>query len=415
VRLNCDSDVDLTYCTNIHPGSGWDEVRSNLESFAPALKRRLAPDTAFGLGLRLSAAECTTLLEAGRLREFAAYLDDHDLYVRLLNGFVHGSFYRQVVKADVFAPDWRNEARLAYTLDLVQVLAGLLPEGAQGGISTMPLSYKPWLRAADEDVWEVVTRNIARAAAAMVRLRETSGRMVHLDIEPEPDGLIENTAEAVAFFENWLLRDGARYLGGILGVSTDQAALHLRDHVRLCVDCCHLAVEYETPEPMWERLSTAGIKVGRLQVSSAIEADLPDDPSSRAALITRLRPFVDSTYLHQVIEQAGGATLRGYRDLDEAMMLAHEQGDRRWRVHFHVPVFVQEYNGLNSTQSYTVSALDLLRRTGFTQHLEIETYTWDVLPPGLKVGLLDSVDREYRWVLNQLRGGVKQPTEKVVM
>jgi len=405
MRVGPGGDLELTYCTNIHPSTGWDEVRGNLDAFAPALKHSLAPNSPFGVGLRVSAAECNALLTGNRLSEFQAYLEDHDLYVRLLNGFVHGSFHRQVVKAEAFAPDWRDEARVAYTLSMVQILGTLLPEGSEGGISTPPLSYKRWVHTGDRGMWEAVTQNIVRIAAALFRLRQISGKLIHLDIEPEPDGLVESTPEVVAFFTDWLFTHGAPYLAADIGVSADEAVVHLREHVRVCVDCCHLAVEYETPEPMWRQLSTAGIKIGRLQVSSALEAALPEDPAARTEVVYRLKPFADSTYLHQVIERTGDGVIRRHRDLDDALVTAAKPGTSLWRIHFHVPLFVEEYEGLSSTQSYTLSALELLQRTGFARHLEIETYTWDVLPPGMKIELLDSVAREYRWVLDQFHGG----------
>ncbi len=35
-------------------------------------------------------------------------------------------------------------------------------------------------------------------------------------------------------------------------------------------------------------------------------------------------------------------------------------------------------------------------------HLEIETYTWDVLPAELKASAVESIAREYEWALGVL-------------
>ena len=133
--------LHLTYCTNIHPAVGWEAVLASLRAHAPALKARLSPDAPFGIGLRLSGAESRELLADGRLDEFRRWLDAEGLYVFTINGFPHGTFHGQPVKADVHAPDWRSEERVAYTLRLAEILDALLPEAVDGTISTSPLSY----------------------------------------------------------------------------------------------------------------------------------------------------------------------------------------------------------------------------------------------------------------------------------
>ncbi len=399
MQLDAAGQCHLTYCTNIHPGHGWAEVDANLRRFGPALKRRLAPDRPFGLGLRLSARDARELLEPGRLEAFRAFLDAEGLYVALINGFPHGSFHRTAVKADVYAPDWRDEERVRYTLDLVTILGALIPDGLDGGVSTAPLSYKPWLPHPAASDWTTFARNICRIADAMVRLRQARGILLHLDIEPEPDCVIELSDEFIDFFDRVLLPEGAPLLAASLGCSPADAARHLRDHVRICVDCCHFAVEFEDPHAALARLRHAGIGVGRVQLSSALDVTFPDDPAAAAAMRERLRRFADTTYLHQVIERREGHALRHFPDLGEALDAGDPAVGAQWRIHFHVPLFTSEYDGLGSTQHYVRTILEAAVRTPFARHFEIETYTWDVLPDGLKFDLLDSIGREYEWVL----------------
>ena len=390
---------NLTYCTNIHAADGWDAVNANIRRFAPALKRRLSPSGPFGIGLRLSARDARELLEGDRLDEFRRFLDAGGLYVALINGFPHGSFHRTAVKADVYAPDWRDEERVRYTLDLVTILARLLPEGLDGGVSTAPLSYKAWVHDSDPRAF---VPNIVRVAEAMARERQRTGARIHLDIEPEPDCLIETSDEFLDFFDRRLLPDGAPLLAASLGCDLESAREQLRDHVTICVDCCHFAVEYEDPAAALERVRSAGVRVGRVQLSSALKIVFPRDETSCATLLERLRRFADSTYLHQVIEQRDGA-LRHFPDLGVALDRRESPAGAEWRVHFHVPLFTAEYDGLGSTQDYVQQVLDIARRTRFANHFEIETYTWDVLPAGLKIDLLDSIGREYEWVLKYLK------------
>ena len=134
-------------------------------------------------------------------------------------------------------------------------------------------------------------------------------------------------------------------------------------------------------------------------MSSAIDVAVPAVANDRERIVQRLRPFADTTYLHQVIERRNGA-LTHFPDLDDALSsapnAADHAGGREWRIHFHVPLFTQNYDGLSSTQDYVRRVIDAAARARFTAHLEIETYTWDVLPDALKFDLLESIHREYR-------------------
>ncbi len=275
--MNLNGPFHLTYCTNIHAADGWDGVYANLKQYAPALKARFSPSAPFGVGLRLSAREASELREGDRLREFRAFLDREGLYVAIINGFPYGPFHGTPVKANVYAPDWRDDARVAYTLDLIRILQALLPEGLDGGVSTTPLSYKAWWADAGPEAWETMTRNVVRVADALVRIRREHGTLIHLDIEPEPDCVLENTEESVVFFEQWLFSVGALMLAASLGINPDEARRHLQDHIRLCFDCCHFAVEYEDPAAALERLRAAGIQIGRVQLSSALHVHFPGD------------------------------------------------------------------------------------------------------------------------------------------
>jgi sugar phosphate isomerase/epimerase len=387
----------LTYCTNIHAADGWPAVWANVERFAPTLKARLSPSSRFGIGLRLSARDARELLEGDRLDQFRRDLGDRGLYVALINGFPHGSFHRTPVKADVYAPDWRDEERVRYTLDLVTILSRLLPDGLDGGVSTAPLSYKAWVPDLDPRPF---TRNVVRVADALARARQERGTLIHLDIEPEPDCLIETSDEFLSFFTGTLMEDGGPLLAASLGCRVDAARAHLREHVRICVDCCHFAVEYEDPVAALERVRASDAQVGRVQLSSAIKVVFPDDEAACAGIVERLRRFADTTYLHQVIERRG-TTLSHFPDLDVALDRNKSPRGTEWRVHFHVPLFTSDYDGLASTQDYVRQVIGLACQTRFAKHFEIETYTWDVLPPGLKIDLLESIEREYRWVLDQ--------------
>lgn len=411
MQIADDGFLHLTYCTNIHPADGWPAVFDTLQRFAPALKQRLSPSRPFGLGLRLSARDARELLEGDRLSALRAYLDEHGLYVALINGFPYGAFHGTPVKATVYAPDWRDDARVAYTLDLLTILRRLVPDGLDGGISTAPLSYKPWLRSPGRDSrtgtathaeWTTMTNNVVRVVEQMVRVHQEDGRIIHLDIEPEPDCLIEHTDEAIAFFEQWLLPVGGLTLAASVGVSEAEARRLLLDHVRVCFDCCHSAVEFEDPVAALARLARAGIRVGRVQLSSALRVTFPSDPVEAAQLADRLRPFANSTYLHQVIAQRHDEQ-RQFPDLPDALQDDAPRDGAQWRIHFHVPLFASEYDGLRSTQGHVAMVIGEAIGQRFTRHLEIETYTWDVIPEAFRAGdAVSAIAREIAWTRGEL-------------
>jgi len=403
MQIGPDGSFHLTYCTKIHPTHGWEELFAHIRACVPALKDRLAPDKPFGLGLRLSDSESRELLARDNLPRFKEFLAQNDVYIFTLNGFPYGPFRGPSVKAAVFSPDWREQARVAYTERLVDILASLLPPGLEGSISTLPLSYKPWIAAGDTRALERITDNLVRIVRILMEVRAGQGRVIHLDLEPEPDGLLETGAEVVDFFEQWLLRRGARVLAEGTGMSLAQARALILEHIQICLDTCHLAVTYEDLALVLDRFQTHGIRAGKVQITSGLKLLIPDSLEQRRALYTQLEPFSRSPYLHQVLAQRDGrGSLGHYPDLADILPHLGASADRQWRIHFHMPLYVAGFEGLATTQEETRAMLRILKERRFSQHLELETYTWEVLPAALQRDILDSLEQEYRWTLEIL-------------
>lgn len=401
---NGDHPYHLTYCSNIHPGEDWEDVFNNLQTYIPKLKKELAQDQSFGIGLRLANRASEELLQGDKLSQLKQWLTKEDCYVFTLNGFPYGGFHRQVVKDEVYRPDWCEGDRLSYTERLVKILAALLPEGIDGGISTMPLSYKPWWQSNPTQlsrIFEGSTFHLAQMAAQMAQVEEVTGKLLHLDLEPEPDALLENTDEVVAFFQNWLLPVGQEYLQQTYRVTPSMAETWLRRHIRVCYDTCHFAVEYEDPAIALAKFEKAGITIGKFQLSSAIRIPIPQERSQRQVLRQHLEPFAESTYLHQVIEQGAEGTLHHYQDLQDALPELMNTSATEWRTHFHVPIFIDRYPPFASTQDHITAILQQLSQVPQCNHLEIETYTWEVLPPEMKLDIFTSIKREYEWIINK--------------
>jgi hypothetical protein len=402
MQIGKDGYFHLTYCTKIHPSHGWQELFACIQEYVPALKARLAPDKRFGLGLRLSAAESLELLDRGNLKKFKEFLSQHDVYIFTVNGFPYGPFRRQSVKASVFSPDWREDSRVDYTERLIQILAKLLPPGMEGSISTLPLSYKLWIVPGDRKSMELMIANLAHIVGLLFLIKEEQGTLIHVDLEPEPDGLLENSNEVVDFFQEWLLPHGAPLLAGRTGMSLMRAQAQLLEHIRICLDACHLAVAYEDLGAVLDLYKANGVQVGKVQITSGLKVGIPEAKEQRHLLGRQLELFSHSPYLHQVIARRDGGTFGHYQDLAEILPQFITVSDRQWRIHFHMPLYVEEYEGLASTQEETRQVLRLLKERRFCRHLELETYTWEVLPPSLQLNILDSLEQEYRWTLQAL-------------
>lgn len=390
--------LHLTYCLNIHPGESWAENLAAIREKVTAVKARVAPDEWFGLGLRIAHQAAEELTASADLRaEALALFHEHQLYPFSINGFPYGRFHAGPVKENVYAPDWRTPERLHYTIQLADLLAGWLPEGIDGSISTVPGSFKPWITT--EADTEKMVDHLAAVVAHLVALREDTGREIHLGLEPEPDCFLETTDETVAFFEDTLFTAGAAEVARLLKCYRSDAEAMVRRHLGVCFDTCHVALQFEDPAASLRAYRDAGIRISKVQLSAALQAAAT--PETCAALA----PFAEPVYLHQVKGHAASGAqfawfdlptaleeIPGFTDLDEV------------RVHFHVPLFFTGNGPIGSTAGTLTPEFFQELRAGACPHLEIETYTFDVLPPEVHPGeIVESIAHEYAWVLGRLR------------
>lgn len=397
----------LTYCTNIHPGENWQAVFNSLERYVLPIKNKISPNQSFGIGLRLSNKASQELGGGEPLEAFRRWLDEHGCYVFTMNGFPYGEFHGNSVKEDVHHPDWTTRERVYYTIRLANQLSALLPEGMDGGISTSPLSYKLWHEDIADRETAIVrsTEHILEVVDHLFDIEERTGQHIHLDLEPEPDGLLEDSRETIDYWQRWLLPMGIEHFAGRLHVQEAESVI--RRHVNLCYDACHFAVEYETPEEAIRAFREQGIQIGKVQISSALKSTLPEKKEERKKFKKQFEVFNESTYLHQVIARDVNNRLINYPDLPDALAEIDDPDLEEWRMHFHVPLFVDHYHDLKSTQDEVIQLLDIQRREPFTNHLEVETYTWEVLPKGLQKDLKESIERELEWVKERMLGDGK--------
>ncbi|MBD8870636.1 metabolite traffic protein EboE [Nocardioides donggukensis] len=371
--------VHLAYGSNVHPAESLDGILDQLRRYAGEVRARLGVDR-LGIGLWLPAPTAHELAtHPGALERLRGTLATHGLEVVTLNAFPYRGFHAPVVKRDVYTPDWSSDQRLDYTLDCARVLAALLPDdAARGSISTLPLGWRtPWFGDRDS----AARVRLDRLAEGLAKTTADCGRPIRVGLEPEPGCVVETT------------RDAVRRLSGL-----DP------DHVGVCLDTCHLATAFEDGAEALDRLDAAGLSVVKVQASAALHADDPGDPDTRAALAA----YAEDRFLHQTRE-CRGPRVDGRDDLSDALAGPRPlPAERAWRVHFHVPVHADPAPPLRSTRDHLADSLRALvgGAEARVDHLEVETYTWGVLPPGQRPDgdgqLVDGIAAEVAWVRDRL-------------
>ncbi len=390
----------LTYSTLVHPGDTWEEMWDSLTTFVPRVKARMSPNAPFGVSLRLSASSADTLVKSPDERaKLKAFLSANDMYLYTVNAFPYGPFKNTVVKEQVYEPYWRSEQRAKYTENVAEILADVAPDFVNPSIQSPPLGFKP--RVTGPDVVESYAANLRRLAGFLHRLRLKTGRTVTLAVEPEPYCFLETTEETVDFFTRVLRSDASlAALASDLNVSSAEAREILHRHVGTVYDICHQAVEFEDITASLQSLVDNDIPVFKLQEAAAVRIPTVTDES-----IAALKDYADSVYLTQTIERRDGKLTR-FLNLQDAFAAyeADPTGHREWRIHFHVPVFLEELGEHFKTTRFAIEeALDFHKKNPLSAQLEIETYTWDVLPDHLKTGdIVDYVVMELEWVMGYL-------------
>jgi len=377
--------LHLAYCTNVHRGETWAETFAALEQHTLRVKARVQPHGRYAIGLRLSDVAARELADPPALLAFQRWLDQHDCYVFTINGFPFGQFHGTRVKENVYRPDWTDVRRLEYTTRLFDLLAQLVPPGIEGSVSTSPGSFKDFITSPEQE--RAMRDNFWRCVEHIAALSEKSNRQLHLGVEPEPFGWFENSAETLNFFEQ--LRD------------EHPGDSRLERHLGVNYDACHFAIEFEDPAQAVAQFQKHGIRLSKIHLSSALK--LRPTVASRS----QLAAFAEDVYLHQVIARAAEGVLTRFRDLPPALNSPLAQSpapDDEWRVHFHVPLHWQPTGDLHTTADHVFGVLKLLQASPhLCAHLEMETYTWAVLPEAIHSrDVVDQIVAEYNWTLQQL-------------
>ena len=385
---------DIAYCSNVHAGECLEDIKRNLSRFIQPVREQRHLQT-MATGLWLSAAAATTLQEAKELKNFQLTLHGAGLQLTSINGFPFGNFHQEKIKAKVYLPDWSDPARLLYTKNLADILAVCLPEHCKtGAISTLPLGYKHY--------WNKSKHNIAITHLEMLtlhlnKIKQTTGKHILICLEMEPDCVLESCDEFIHVFQHNI-----------------QARIAHSEHLAACYNVCHQSVMHEDAYTSLSRLTRAGINIGKIQLSSALHVDFNNDQDTNNELLKLLEMFSEPTYLHQVKTTNNQGVLVAIADLSLALSKLNNTDstltlEHPWRIHFHVPIHCQQllHPQLQTTNSDLLQVFNFLNdNRQIKPCLEVETYSWQVLPKTLRPNndkqLIAGIVKELRWVEDQL-------------
>jgi len=390
--MQLSSGHSLAYCTNVHRGEGWSETFSNLKTNTLKVRQQVSLHKPYAVGLRLGNSAVHELSSEENLNAFREWLEKENCHVSGINGFPYGAFHGQSVKESVFLPDWTDPSRLEYTQKLFEILAALNPPNQQGTVSTLPGTFKKFNRLISQI--DELQKNILACAEYLLRLRDRTGVTLKLALEPEPLGYFENTQQTIDFFDQ------------LRGQETTTGLVD--NFLGVCYDTCHFALQYEAAAQSVEKLNSSGAPILKYHLSSALKLNPTDE-----ALI-RLTSMQEPTYLHQCIGQSQSGELTYFKDIPDA--LADTNALKRFnelRVHFHLPLHSSpiDKDFFNTTDFLQKVLSVIMKQPGRVRELEIETYTWEVLPQALRsLDVTDQVVAEYRWVLNELSQYGVRPT-----
>jgi hypothetical protein len=381
---NTVSSFPVGYCTNVHAGATLEEAKANLVRYAGAVRQIVAPDLNLPVGLWLAEPAAIELVEQQSVFAFRDWLAEQRLIPYTFNGFPQGDFHQAVVKHAVYEPTWSCHSRARYSMLLAQILDKLLPAGENGSISTVPIGWPhcPW----HAEEYRLAADNLLEVARFLDHLAQQSGREIVLAIEPEPGCILNTAVEIVDFFQHYLFS----------GPDADVA----RRYLSVCHDVCHSGVMFEPQAEALGLYRQHGIRVGKVQISSAVHVPwdkVVDQPAQQAQMLEQLRGFNEPKYLHQTTSANDqGRMKKIVEDLPVALnawLGAESFPTNPWRVHFHVPIHISQFGLLETTQADIAVAHRYLQQHGssdcggaawFTGHYEVETYAWPVLPAELQ-------------------------------
>lgn len=397
------NNAHLTYCTNIHKNKTLKDTVNNIKKYAINIKNKVSPNNRFGIGLCLSYNMSLQLVDETALNNFKHWLSANNLYIFTINGFVHSYFHKKNIKEKIYEPDWGTVERFIFTKNLITILSNLL-DTEYGSISTVPICYKIKIRNRKKK-YRVIQESLCYLMEILVLLDKTKrekNKKIVLCFEPEPDCFLENTHDIIFFYKHTLIPYGTNYLNKNYGYTKKNATRKIFQHLQICYDACHFAIQHEKPKKTFEMLLKHNITVGKVQLSSLVHMYIPRNTFVEKIKILKLQNLSTSTFLHQV-----RTTYKKTKNIHSCVDFSKPINSNECltcvkktrRIHYHLPIYKNTFLLCNTTKKHLDKTfLELIRKNVI--HLEIETYTWLAAKKKNFLNTVESIVKEYEYVTN---------------
>ncbi|MFT7561077.1 MAG: hypothetical protein ACI93R_003002 [Flavobacteriales bacterium] len=385
------SKTALAYCANVHPGTRAADIEKNILSITSRLRRQLTLDM-----MHAGLWVCENALEEYKTPEsivrLQSLLKKESLKVVTLNGFPQVDFHQDIVKQTVYLPSWADVERLEYTKGLATLLAEILPEDENiGTISTVPLGYRiGWT----PDQHALACQHLCEFTEYAENIERRTGKHIRLCLEMEPGCVLETTPQVIEFFSDTFAQHASE---------SGFSQARIRRYIGLCYDVCHQAVMQEDIAESVRAITVAGIIIGKVQISSALKADISP------ATLVKLQEFAEPKYMHQTTRCDDNGQVIFADDLSDIISDSQWKKSPAWWIHYHLPIQIARLDdpdcegyALSTTRDQIEAFLDQLANLSYAPHIEIETYTWNVLPQRQRANsddlLINGLSAEYAWL-----------------
>lgn len=395
------SKTHITYCTNIHNNVNWEKTLQNLNKYTINIKKNITYNKKFGIGLCLSNTIVNQLIKVENINLFKNWLTYNNMYILTLNGFVYKHFHKKNIKENIYKPDWSTKKRLLFTKKLIHLFSDIMTE-KNGSLSTVPIFYKKTIDRYKEK-YKILQKsiiNLMEITIILITISKEKKKNLYLCLEPEPDCFLENTNDILNFFNHYLVPYGSEYLNKNYKYPLNFARKQIRKYIQICYDICHFSIQYEKPEETFTTLRKNNIKIGKIQLSSLLNIQTPKNKKIKLKEAKQLSMYGKTQFLHQVRTYDKTKNSTNYSDLTRVTDVKPilETREYNWRIHYHIPLYRKTYDTYNTTQEYIKKVIQQINPTK-ENHLEIETYTWEALHKKQKVNVVESIVKEYKYIL----------------
>lgn len=389
--------MHVTHAGIIKPVTSFADLQSTISGSLAPINRALREDSPVGVSVRLSQAALSD--EALTSDSLRAMLNEHGLRLDGISAVSIGGG----AKEQVHHPDWRTEERLGFMFPALNLAAEFATPDHEIGITTNALSYRRWVDVDMPGNWAALTLNVIRVVQHLVGIHDRTGKVLHIDLEPEPGSVLRDTADVVKFYSQWLLPRGGAMLSDRMQLSNGSAGEAILRHVRIALDTAHAAVVWDDAAASLDAFAQHGIRIGRLQASSAIEIEVPVETDAQKTMAEHLGAFVSPSLLQQVVGWLDGEIVQRFDDLPDAISAIEASAGQTWRIHTHAPLLADRYGVFASTRAETAAWLREIAGRGVdVGMIELRSANWDVVPHDDRGPLESMIMQEAEWVRSLL-------------